>query len=131
MAAISDYLEEQWLNTLRGTNFTAPSNIYVALFNTAPTDSTPGTEPTDAAYGRQEIVFSAVSQVGNKGTISNNAEIVFSVATESWGTIGWIALFDASTDGNMLWQGAVNTAKVVDIDDQVRFQAGELVVTLE
>ena len=131
MSAITDYLEIAWLNTIRGISFTPPANVYVALFNTAPTDTTPGTEPADAAYARQQVAFNAPAQEGTKGVIKNSSEIVYSTATESWGTIGWMGLFDAATGGNMLWQGAVNTAKTVDIDDQVRFQVDQLVVTLE
>jgi hypothetical protein len=132
MAAISDYLEEAWLNTLRGTDYTAPTDVYLALFTTAPTDAVAGTEVSGGAYARQAVTFGAPTQEsGSVGTIKNSVEVVFPAATASWGSIGWVALFDAATNGNMLWHGAVTTAKTVDIDDQVRFQVDELIITLE
>ena len=131
MAAISNYLEEKWLNTMRGSSYTAPANVYIALFTTQPTDAVAGTEPAGSSYNRQPVTFTSPVQDNDKCTIKNSTEIVFAAATESWGTISWVGLFDAAAGGNMLWQGAVNTAKTVDIDDQVRFQVHELVITLE
>lgn len=131
MAAFTDYLENQVLNTLRGTNITAPTDVYIGLFTTAPTDTTPGTEPTDAAYARQVITFSVPAQESGKATIKNNSEITFSAATELWGNVGWFGIFDALTSGNMLVHGALTTAKTIETDDQVKIQTNEAIVRLD
>lgn len=115
------------LNVLRGSNITAPANIYIALFTAAPGEAGGGTEVTGGSYARQVITFAAPSG-GNPRSISNTAQIDFPAATGTWGDIiGW-ALFDASSAGNMLYYGDV-TSKNIAITDIYRFAAGAVVVT--
>ena len=54
-----DYLENGFLNVLRGTTFAAPTKVYLALFLNDPGETgAQGTEISYAGYARMEIVFS-------------------------------------------------------------------------
>lgn len=128
---ISTYLAGKFLNKLRGTDFTPPATMYVALFKTAPTRSTPGTEPTDTAYQRQLITLTAPTEAAGKTTVKNVSLITFAPAEADWGNIAYFGILDAATSGNLLLTGTVNVPKYVEADDQVKIQANELLATLE
>jgi hypothetical protein len=128
--SMSDYLEAKVLDhTLGTTAYTKPASVYCALFTTAPTDAGGGTEVSGGAYARQAATFSAAT-VG-AGSTSNSADITFPVATAAWNTINAVALFDASTAGNILWWGTLSTAKTINTNDQFKIAAGNLTITLD
>lgn len=127
MAAMSDYLENALINAvLRGTAYTSPTKVYIGLFTSDPTDAKTGTEVTGGAYARQEIPFGAPSN----GVSYSSADVLFPVATASWGTVTHIGIFDASTAGNMLFHGALTNTKTIAADDQLKIVAGNVNVTL-
>lgn len=134
MAHKTAYFESAVLNlALRATSFSAPANVYVALFTTSPTDaytsgSPDGVEVVGNAYARQIVTFGAPSgtpkQAGNSGTIS------FPAATPSgWGTIVAAGVFDALTNGNLLYWNVLSANKVVNVGDIFQFTAGTLTVS--
>lgn len=125
---MSDYLENAILNlTLKGTAWTAPSAWYVALFTSDPTDAKTGTEVSGGGYARQAITFSTATV----GSTVNSADILFPVATAAWGTITYFAIFDAATNGNMLYSGAMTNSKTIAAQDQLKIAAGDITVTLD
>lgn len=127
MAAFSNYAEDLLVNALlRGTSFTAPATPYVALFVSDPGEAGAGTEVSGGAYTRKAATFAAPSN----GVTETTADLVFNQATADWGTVGYFAIFDASTGGNMLFHGALVTPKTIEIDDQFNIPAGNLTVTL-
>ncbi len=129
--AMSNYLEEKVLNAvLRAQPFPTITKVYVALFTTDPgeTGST-GTEVSGGGYSRKEIAFSGPTQVGEVATCLNSAEIDFGIATADWGYITHAAIFDAQTAGNMLYHAALESAKLIEAADSLRFAAGKLKVT--
>jgi hypothetical protein len=127
MAEISNYLEQALINgTIRGTNYTAPTTIYVALYTTDPTDADTGTEVSGGSYARQSVTFSAPSN----GTSTNSGVVEFPQATGSWGTIGWLGLRDASTTGNLLYHTALDVSKPITTGDIFKIAIGNLSVTL-
>ena len=127
MAAMSNYLENALINaTLRNTAFTSPSTIYVGLYTSDPTDAGTGTEVSGGSYARKSITFGAPSN----GVSVNNAAVEFDQATADWGTIGYFALLDASTGGNMLYHGQLTASKVIENGDVFKFATSSLSVTL-
>lgn len=127
MAAMSNYLENALINaTLRNTSFTSPSTIYVGLYTSDPTDAGTGTEVSGGSYARKSITFGAPSN----GVSVNNAAVEFDQATDDWGTIGYFALLDASTSGNMLYHGALTASKTIETGDVFKFATSSLSVTL-
>lgn len=127
MAEMSNYLENALINgTIRGSTFTAPTNVYVALYTSDPTDADTGTEVSGGSYARQIVTFGAPSN----GVSASNADVTFPQATGSWGTVGWIGLRDAVSGGNLLYHTALDTSKVIDTGDVFKINSGNLSVTL-
>lgn len=126
MSAFSNYLEQALINgTLRGTTFTAPSTVYLALYSTDPTDADSGTEVSGGAYARQAITFAAPSN----GVTSNSADVPFPIATGGYTASHW-GVRDASSGGNLLYHGALTASRTVVTGDQLVARAGEITVTL-
>jgi hypothetical protein len=127
MAEMSNYLEDALINaTLRGTNFTAPAAVYVSLHTADPTDAGTGTEVSGGSYIRQAATFAAPSN----GVSATSADVDFPQATGSWGTIGWIGIWDAETTGNLLYHTALDASKSIDTGDIFKIASGNLTVTL-
>jgi hypothetical protein len=129
MAEMSDYLEVKLLNlTLNGTAFTAVNNPYVSLHTANPTDAGTGTEVSGGSYARTASSFATAS--GTSGLVASDADITFPTATGTWGVVGWIGLWDASTGGNMLYHTALDATKTVDAGDIFKITTGNLTVAL-
>ena len=127
MAEMSNYLENAFINaSLRATNFTAPTTVYVGLFTSDPTDAGSGTEVSGGSYARKSATFASPSN----GASATSADITFDQATASWGTITHIAIFDALTTGNMLYHTPLTTSKAIDTGDIFKIASGSLTVTL-
>jgi hypothetical protein len=146
MAAMTDYLENKLIDFMfRGQAFTPPATWYVALFTAAPSDAGGGTEVSGTGYARVGIASSTANfaatnaagstanpSTGTSGTTSNNVAINFPTPGGSWGTITHCALFDASSGGNMMGQGALATARTVtDAGTPVSFAAGTLTFQID
>lgn len=120
------------LNVLRGTNITAPANVYVGLFSANPAnDASSGTELTGAGgYARQPVIFGApTTDTGNVRKISNTGVITFGPATGAdWTQAVGFGIFDALTLGNLLYWDALTTPKTVAVGDKAEFAVGALVV---
>lgn len=129
MAEMSDYLEVKLLNlTLNGTAFTAVNNPYVSLHTANPTDAGTGTEVSGGSYARVASSFATAS--GTSGLVATDADITFPTATGNWGVVGWIALWDASSSGNMLYHTALDASKTIDSGDIFKITTGNLTVEL-
>jgi len=127
MAEISNYLENALINaTLRNTSYTSPAVVYVSLHTADPTDAGTGTEVSGGSYIRQSATFGAPSN----GVSTTTADISYPQATASYGTVGWIGIWDAQTSGNMLYHTALDTSKSIDTGDIFKIAAGSLTVTL-
>ena len=129
MAEMSDYLEVKLLNlTLNGSAFTAVNNPYVSLHTADPTDAGTGTEVSGGSYARTAASFATAS--GTSGLVATDADVTFPTATGTWGVVGWIGLWDASTSGNMLYHTALDATKTIDSGDIFKITTGNLTVEL-
>lgn len=144
MSAASNYLEAKLLDhTLRyGTApYTGVSTLYLALFNNtsgnAATNLEAGTLTDEvttsaSAYSRKAVTFAAASAAGGTTSSASSATVTFDTATASWGSITHIAIMDGATAGagNVLFYGAVTTAKTIDTGDTFQVSSGNLTVAL-
>ena len=129
MAALSDHAENLLLNFLMTTGTaTRPTNWYVALFTSAPNDAGGGTEVSGNGYSRQSVSWDAASGTG--GTTANSGAVSFTASGSGFGTVTHIGIFDASSSGNLLWHGAMDTAKSVASGDVLQFAVGEIDLTI-
>lgn len=136
MSAFSNYLENAVLEHLfGGSAYTAPSTLYIALF-TADDGLESGTITSEVStsgtsYARVAIDPSTDMGTASAGSISNTAELLFTEATASWGTVTHAAIMDASTAGNVLVHGSLTSSKTVGSGDVARYAVGEFTITLD
>lgn len=130
MSSFTNYTENlalTWLFT--GSSATRPTAWFVGLFTAAPSDTGGGTEVTGSGYAR--VASGTISGSGTATTFTNAAAIEFGAASGGdWGTIGWAAIFDASTGGNMIAWAPLTTAKAINDGDIFRIPANSLSITL-
>lgn len=102
MSDMSAYLGNKVLDWLLGNTFpSAPSDIYLALYDGDPKGA--GTEVTTDidAGGRLAITLEALSG-GTDTSVANSAPVDFGTA-DSAADLSHVAVFDASSSGNLLW----------------------------
>ena len=135
MSSFSNYTENAVLNHIfMNSAFAFPTNLYVALSTTDPTESGTGiTEPSGGGYSRV-TTSGATWSTASTGTLNNSAEISFPTATGDWAggaNLTAFAIFDASTGGNMIAYADLTTARAVLNGDTAKFAVGALVCTLD
>lgn len=127
--SFSDYSEDlvlDWL--LTNAAATRPTAWYVSLYTVAPTDSGGGTEVSGGSYARTAVTFTVS---GTSPTLAtNSATVEFPTASGSWGTIVAMGVMDASTSGNLLAWADLTASKTIGTGDVLRFNTGEIDVTL-
>lgn len=130
MAALSDYLENKLIDQLyRGQAYTFPATLYFALLTAAPSDVGGGTEVTGGSYARVAVTASLANFAGTQGAgttaassgttgiTSNNSVITFPAPTANWGVVTHMAIYDASTAGNLMVWNPLATSKTVNNAD--------------
>jgi len=105
---------------------TRPTEWHLGLFTAAPGEAGGGTEISGNAYAREAFTPSVS---GNLMTNSGNIE--FDAATGSWGTVTHVAVFDASSSGNMIAYATLDASKVIGSGDIFRMPTGDLDLTLD
>lgn len=138
MSNASNYLENKVLDhVLRVTSYTQPSGLWLALFNNTSGNAatnleagtlTDETSTSSTAYVRKTVTFAAASS----GTSATSATVTFDAATANWGTITHVAVMDSATAGagNVLFWGAVTTAKTIETGDTFQVTSGNLTIAL-
>lgn len=131
MSGLSNYTQAALLNWLKGTAMpTAPSSVYVGLFNGDPTDTgSAGAEVTTTIRAGGRVVATYGNVAGN-ASISNSADVDFGAAAGA-ATVSHFGLFSAASGGNLLASGAVAQSKSVAATNLVKFPAGSLTVTVD
>lgn len=130
MSAFSNYLEDQITGWIAGTSMTAPTATFVQLFNGDPTDA--GTGGT-ALYGRLSVASGSGSWTrgtGGNGTITNASAFTITSSATASGSASYVAVWDASTAGNLLFYGLLTSAKTIASGDEVKFTSGTLTLTI-
>lgn len=126
MSAASDYVENlalEWL--LTSESVTRPTAWYIGLHTADPTDAGTGAEVSGGSYVRKAVAFTVTND-----TASNSATVTFDAATANWGTITHVGVWDAESNGNLLFHGAVTTSKTIETGDTFQISSGNLDITL-
>lgn len=126
----TDYLANKLIDYIwRGQNFSYPPTMYMALYNSPPSNNSRGTEVSGSGYMRVPMNSSAWS-APNAGTITNTANLSFPVPLGNWGNVVACGFFDTATNGNLLWWATVPSPKtIVNGGASPRFDEGA--VTLQ
>jgi hypothetical protein len=136
MSAFSNYLETQIVNWINGSAFASSTTLtggtWVQLYTQDPTEAG---SPTGAVYNRFNVPANGWT-VGTNGatppatTISNTAQILITNNATQAALVTHVAVFTASTGGEMLFYGALGTQKQVALTDEVRFNIGALTLAV-
>lgn len=117
---ISNYLELEWLKTIRGggngTNYTAPAAVYAKLALGDPGEA--GTSNPAGETTRQAVTF-GVPASGSMALASGGAWTNVSTAE----TYSHISLWDDISAGNCLGSGALTAPKTVAVGDNFTLTA--------
>jgi hypothetical protein len=118
VSALSDYAEALCMSTLMtGTRY--------AALGTGSSD-TGFTEFTGGGYARASGSFTLVGSQA-----SNTAALVFPSPTADWGIATHIAVFDASSGGNMIWHGPTEAPlQINNADPAPQLAAGQLILSI-
>lgn len=126
MAGKSDYLENKILDhVLKNTAYTSPTTVYMALFTAAPSDAGGGTEVSGNNYARTAITFNTAAS----GATASAADITFPTPSGTWGACTHFGIFDAATNGNLLYWGALGQTETPIANNIVKFLAASVTVT--
>ena len=124
-STLSNATSQQFLDyLLRGVAMPAlPNSLWLALFTTSPNaGGTGGVEVSTSGtgYARIELPRSTATWTSAQGSnqeYNNINELVFPVPTGNWGTIVSLGIYDAQTNGNMIFYSTIATAKSVQLGD--------------
>ena len=126
MSELSFYSIDTFLGWIKGTAFpSAPSTVYLALFNGDPDQN--GVEVTTLvnAGGRQAITFGSIVH----HQITTTAAIDFGTAANAT-TVSWLAVFDAASVGNCLTRRALAAPVAVAAGQHVTVNIADLTIRL-
>lgn len=130
MSAFSNYLENEILDWVNGGAFpTQPSATWVQLFNGSPTETGSG---GTGLYSRVPVAAGGwTTTTGATATITNTTALVITTSAASSAYADHFGIFDNSTSGNLLFYGALGTAKTISVGDEVKFNASQLTIRVD
>lgn len=110
----TNYFETGILNVMKGVTLTAPSQVFIGLFISNPTETgVAGTELNYSGYARQPITFTEPAPESGGIGIKNDTQITFPTSQVSAGTVTHIGILDSRVAGNMLAYGELIEELVV------------------
>ncbi len=131
MGSFNNYTEAKVLDHVTGKTSFAKPTAYVGLSTADPTDDASGlAEPSGNNYARVTTSGSDWDAAAS-GATANATVLTFPEASGSWGTVTHFALFDASSGGNMLCHGTLDSSRAITSPQVPRFGIGELDITLD
>jgi hypothetical protein len=110
-----------------------PATWYMGLLTAPPiADGTGFTEVAGGSYARVASVNDLANWPAASGGIkANGALISFPPATGGWGSVTHVGWFTAISGGLLRHWQALTVPRTVLNGDEVRFQAGDLVITIQ
>jgi hypothetical protein len=137
--ALSNFWENELIDHLfRARSYTAPTDIYFALYTAAPGETGGGTEVSGGSYARVQVATgfanfegtggetTATDSAGTGGGTQNRNAITFPAPTANWGVASHFAGLSASSVGDFFFYGALTTPKTINNGDPApSFAAGD------
>lgn len=145
MQYLTNYLCNKLIDqTFRGQSYAFPTTLEFGLFVTQPGKDGSGTEVSGPGYARVPIACSLTefsgtqgastvdASSGDSGATSNNGVIEWPSPTGEWGNVGWVAVFDSHTAGNMLMFSKFGRTKYVGAGSSgPKIKAGKFRFTID
>jgi hypothetical protein len=134
-AGISDFWKAEVLDHFLCTDrsYTAPATAYMALWTTAPNFITGvgGTECAAGDYARKAITMNSTWDTADaSGNVDNTADITFSAAVASWGTIVAATLVSTVSGVFDMFAGNTHTGQAIGPGDTYKILAGDFDVSV-
>lgn len=102
----SNTAKTMMLNFLaRNQSVSQPSQLYLALYATDPTDANTGVEASYTGYQRQAVIFGTPQLSGGAAIIHNTSQLSFGVVPTASGSIAYAGLLTAQTGGDLIYHG--------------------------
>lgn len=135
MAGLSDYTEQIVLNCLlRNATYTGvPNNsLFLALFTQDPSDVGTAYEASGAWYSRKTTgPWTAPAPAGQGYSTNNVNSIQFNAVSGSTITVSHIGIFDAATNGNLLFSAPMTSTKTLQVGDVLAFAGNTIVISID
>jgi len=114
------------------TAYSAPATYYFGLSTTTiQIDGTGATEPSGGAYARVGLTNNKTNfSTASNAALTNSTAVTFVESTASWGTITYVAFWDALTVGNLWWFDVLTPARSVASATTVLFAIGSITVQM-
>lgn len=122
--SLSNYAELKLLDAIGNATAFSVTTPYIKLHI-----GDPGEDGTGNAAGettRKSVSFAAAAS----GSMASDADIVWTNVSTSE-TLSHFSLWDASTNGNCLWTGAISPSKAVTAGDTFQISSGNLTLSLD
>ena len=123
---LTTYLQNKLANhVLKNTAYTPPTALYVALHTSDPTEAGNIGEVTTTAfpsYARKSLTIGTITN----GLGQNSAEVTWLAAPAM--IVTHFSVWDASTGGNALWYGPLNSAANIPNGDNIKFVTNDLTI---
>ncbi len=129
MASLTQYLEDQILNWLKGSTFaSAPANVYVDLLDGSGNSIL---STITGSANRQSITFGTITTDGTGRIMANSTDITFTASAVGGATAVSASVHDAQTGGNELARETLASSKTISAADEVKFSAGNLTFKMD
>lgn len=130
MTDLSLYQGNKILRWLAGNTFpAAPANAFLALFDGDPKAGGSEVTTTIRAAGRLALSFAALAS-GTGNVLTTNADADFGPSDGSVPNLDYVAVYDASSAGNLLWSRLLPGAPYnVTPGTDVKFLSGDITFT--
>lgn len=139
----TNFAENKILDAIfRGQALGVPATFHIGLLTANPNDGTTLTEVSGGSYARVAVTSSLANWSGTQGAgttavssgtggqISNNVALTYPTPTADWGNVTHIAFFSASSGGDPWVSGQLSQAKNCVSGVEVRWDAGQLILTI-
>lgn len=127
---ITNYGSQLVAQALIGKAVTIPATLYVAIMTAGANATATGislNEPSGGSYARVSIANDSLHWTfDGYNLMYNTADLVYPTATGYWGRIGYWALCDALTAGNVIAHGSLNPVVSIVAGDRPKILAGSL-----
>ncbi|MCU6709416.1 hypothetical protein M6D81_11940 [Paenibacillus sp. J5C_2022] len=122
--SLSNYAENNVLDTLlSGTKYVGLFTDVAGITSDEPTTEANGTNCP--GYARQSVTHAAASG----GLKTSNATVTFT-ATGAWATVRYVGVWDAATNGNLLYWADITEKTLLDTDE-LRIDTGQLSISID
>lgn len=108
-----------------------PTEYYIGVATSAPEGDTCDSEPSSTGTGYARVKLNGLLSEPTQGVIKNTKAITFGESLKEWGTVTHYVVYDAATDGNLLFWGELTASRHVEPNTVITIKIGDLSLSLE